>query len=152
MGNGGLQQQDAQESFNLFLRTLSSRLPALFPGGTNVVEEFMTGRFATERVCDEEGSDEREVTSETFNMLSCHISVEVNHLLAGLRNGLDEKITKHSAVLDRDAVFVRQSRISRLPAFLTVQEVRFCWKGNVSAKILRVRICIFELPIRCCVG
>lgn len=35
-----------------------------------------------------------------------------------------EQITKRSAVLDRDAVYTKKSKISRLPAYLAVEMVR----------------------------
>lgn len=71
---------------------------------------------------------------------------------------MQEQLTKKSSTLDRDAVYVKtvspdnkmfislivtgclfQSKISRLPAYLTIQFVRFCYKGKegVNAKILK---------------
>lgn len=52
---------------------------------------------------------------------------------------LQEQITKHSPTLGRDAVYTKTCRIKRLPAYLTVQFVRFFYKerGSTNAKILK---------------
>ncbi len=52
---------------------------------------------------------------------------------------LNEQITKKSPSLGRDAVYMKKSLISRLPAYLTVQFVRFQYKGKeaINAKILK---------------
>lgn len=50
-----------------------------------------------------------------------------------------EHITKMSQTLGRDAVYTKTSKISRLPAYLTVQFVRFYYKEkeSINAKILK---------------
>ena len=52
---------------------------------------------------------------------------------------MQEQITKHSPTLGRDAVYTKTCRIKRLPAYLTVQFVRFFYKerGSTNAKILK---------------
>lgn len=52
---------------------------------------------------------------------------------------LKETITKKSPSLDRDAQYTRISKISRLPAYLTIQLVRFFYKekNSINAKILK---------------
>lgn len=52
---------------------------------------------------------------------------------------LQEQITKQSPTLGRDAVYQKTSKISRLPAYLTIQFVRFFYKekGSINAKILK---------------
>lgn len=67
-------------------------------------------------------------SSETFNQLSCFISQDVKYLQTGLKQRLEEKITKRSEALGRDAVFTKSCRISRLPAYLSIQLVRFFYK------------------------
>jgi len=52
---------------------------------------------------------------------------------------LEEVVTKNSPLLDRNAEYTRKARIDRLPAYLTIQMVRFFYKqssGN-NAKILK---------------
>ena len=52
---------------------------------------------------------------------------------------LQEQMTKHSATLGRDAVYMKKMRVSRLPAYMTIQMVRFQFKQRdaVNAKILK---------------
>lgn len=53
---------------------------------------------------------------------------------------LNGTLEKMSATLNRNAVYTKASRISRLPAYLAVQYVRFYWKASAktNAKVLRV--------------
>ncbi|MEE6522353.1 hypothetical protein FKM82_020850 [Ascaphus truei] len=52
---------------------------------------------------------------------------------------LQDEITKHSPSLQRNALYIKSSRISRLPAYLTIQMVRFFYKEkeSVNAKVLK---------------
>ncbi|XP_017165376.1 ubiquitin carboxyl-terminal hydrolase 14 [Poecilia reticulata] len=52
---------------------------------------------------------------------------------------LQEEITKMSPTLDRNALYIKSSKLSRLPAYLTVQMVRFFYKEkeSVNAKVLK---------------
>lgn len=52
---------------------------------------------------------------------------------------LQEQLTKNSETLGRDAVYTKTSKISRLPAYLTVNFVRFQYKGKegINAKVLK---------------
>ncbi len=52
---------------------------------------------------------------------------------------LKESLTKHSPTLDRDAEYIKTMKVSRLPAYLTVQMVRFQFKQKdaINAKILK---------------
>lgn len=58
---------------------------------------------------------------------------------SGLNSRLAEAITKKSELLGRDCLYTKTSKISRLPAYLTIQFVRFFYKENnsTSAKILK---------------
>ncbi|CAM9517026.1 unnamed protein product [Lampetra planeri] len=86
-------------------------------------------------------SEEEEVTKgrETQMQLSCFINQDVKYLSTGLRGRLQEEITKRSATLNRDALYIKSSKVNRLPAYLTVQMVRFFYKEkeSVNAKILK---------------
>ena len=89
--------------------------------------------------CDE-SADELPVTNtESFLQLSCFISQDVKYLHTGLKLRLEERLTKNSSSLSRDAVYTKTSRISRLPAYMCVQLVRFYYKEKekVSAKVLK---------------
>ncbi|RWW24661.1 hypothetical protein GW17_00011045 [Ensete ventricosum] len=84
-------------------------------------------------------SSEETFENESVYALKCHISQDINHLHEGLRRGLKSELEKMSTSLGRSAVFSKESRISELPRYLTVQFVRFFWKreSNQKAKILR---------------
>ncbi len=95
--------------------------------------------------CPEEPVQE---TKEQVLRLSCHIDNNnnpINHLGEGLKISLDGDIEKHSPFLDRNCVYYKQSKVNKLPEYLTVHFVRFYWKKESSlagtkagkAKILR---------------
>ncbi|XP_015754897.1 PREDICTED: ubiquitin carboxyl-terminal hydrolase 14-like [Acropora digitifera] len=64
---------------------------------------------------------------------------DVKYMHTGLKSRLVENIEKKSATLGRDAVYTKTSKLSRLPAYLTVQFVRFYFKEKdaINAKILK---------------
>uniref|UniRef100_A0A8D0SCX6 Ubiquitin carboxyl-terminal hydrolase n=1 Tax=Sus scrofa TaxID=9823 RepID=A0A8D0SCX6_PIG len=86
-------------------------------------------------------SEEEEVTKGKENQLqlSCFINQEVKYLFTGLKLRLQEEITKQSPTLQRNALYIKSSKISRLPAYLTIQMVRFFYKEkeSVNAKVLK---------------
>jgi len=75
--------------------------------------------------CHEAPEETPTVSEERLLQLSCFINQDVKYLFTGLKNRLEEQITKHSSVLGRDAVFNKSTHLSRLPAYLTIQFVRF---------------------------
>ncbi|OXB58409.1 hypothetical protein ASZ78_007777 [Callipepla squamata] len=86
-------------------------------------------------------AEEEEVTKGKENQLqlSCFINQEVKYLFTGLKLRLQEEITKLSPTLQRNALYIKSSKISRLPAYLTIQMVRFFYKEkeSVNAKVLK---------------
>mmetsp|Transcript_19421 Transcript_19421/g.28118 ORF Transcript_19421/g.28118 Transcript_19421/m.28118 type:complete len:576 (+) Transcript_19421:64-1791(+) len=60
--------------------------------------------------------------------------VNVNHLSEGIALSLSGKITKHSEILNRDAVWTRTQRIARLPPVIVVQFGRFYWKATPDSQ------------------
>lgn len=85
-------------------------------------------------------------------LLSLSLAPDVKYLQSGLRSRLQETITKHSLQLGRDAVYRKECKISRLPAYLSTQFVRFQYKERAStnAKILKdikfpISLDVFEL-------
>lgn len=52
---------------------------------------------------------------------------------------MQEQITKMSPSLERDSVYTKTCKIKRLPAYLSIQFVRFFYKekGSINAKILK---------------
>lgn len=155
----GFAQQDAEEAWSQIITQLQQRLRISGTEGEQArkesswVNKYMAGEFTSTLECDEpaalEAGEEPATSKEAFLKLNCHIDSQTNHLIDGLHKGMTEKIEKKSAVLDRDAVYTKRSKISRLPKYLTVHFVRFFWKREVQkkAKIMRKVVFPHELDI-----
>uniref|UniRef100_A0A8K9WS37 Ubiquitin carboxyl-terminal hydrolase n=1 Tax=Oncorhynchus mykiss TaxID=8022 RepID=A0A8K9WS37_ONCMY len=89
--------------------------------------------------CTESEDEEPAKGKESQLQLSCFINQEVKYLATGLRLRLQEEITKLSPSLQRNALYIKSSKVSRLPAYLTIQMVRFFYKEkeSVNAKVLK---------------
>jgi ubiquitin carboxyl-terminal hydrolase 14 len=147
----GYAQQDAEEVWSQILTQLRQKLKvkdgangsATNPAEVSFIDKYLAGSFSSVTECDEPAArdaGEEPVKSEAgFLKLDCHISGTTNHLRDGILAGLEEKLEKQSAVLGRDAVYTKRSKISRLPKYLTVHFVRFFWKREAQkkAKIMR---------------
>lgn len=151
----GYAQQDAEEVWSQIVSLLREKLKmkgmvdgeadstAESAGDVSFIDKYLSGCFQTTLECDDPGAREAgEVAIEgtdTFLKLDCHISKDTNHLTDGILSGLEEKLEKKSATMDREAVYTKTSRISRLPKYLTVHFVRFFWKREAQkkAKIMR---------------
>lgn len=143
---GHYMQQDANECWVELIRMLQQKLPALKnkndKSTTNyksVIDQFFGGTFNIEWKCVESDNEEVTTTTESFLQLSCFISQDVKYMHSGLKNRMQEHITKHSPILGKDAVYTKTSKINRLPAYLTIQFVRFFYKekDKINAKILK---------------
>ncbi|KAK3331113.1 hypothetical protein B0H66DRAFT_598612 [Apodospora peruviana] len=159
----GYAQQDAEEVWSQIVSALKPKLmvkdgrqagegssgsasaPASF------FDKYMGGEFSSTLECDDpaarEAGEQPTSFKESFLKLNCHIDGQTNHLTDGISNGLKEKIEKKSQVLDRDTVYTKTSRISRLPKYLTVHFVRFFWKREVQKKAKIMRKVIFPLEL-----
>jgi ubiquitin carboxyl-terminal hydrolase 14 len=105
---------------------------------SSLIDQYMGGKLAVEMKCDESEDEPVTPSEESFLQLSCFISAETKYMHSGLVSKLSEKITKNSPTLARDAVYTKTSKIDRLPAYLTVQMVRFFYKTQgTNAKVLR---------------
>ena len=149
--HGEPQQQDANEFLTEFLRVLQQKLPLLnkpaAANGTaavsskysNLIDQYFSGTFACQMKCDEAAEEATTTQSESFLQLSCFISQDVKYLQTGLKLRLEEKLTKLSSSLARDALYTKTSRITRLPSYLCINLVRFFYKEKekVSAKVLK---------------
>ncbi|XP_066592024.1 ubiquitin carboxyl-terminal hydrolase 14 [Prorops nasuta] len=144
---GGFQQQDANECWTELIRMLQQKLPAKEnPNATSeqskprsIIEQYFGGTFDTELKCIESESEPPTKSKEDFLQLSCFISQDVKYMHSGLRNKMQEQLVKMSPTLNRNANYLKMSKISRLPAYLTIQFVRFFYKekGAINAKILK---------------
>ncbi|TAQ89835.1 hypothetical protein B7494_g1843 [Chlorociboria aeruginascens] len=149
----GYAQQDAEEAWSQIIQQLRQKLKVSDSASSgesssqsaqiSFVDKYFAGGFHSVTECDEQAAKdagEEPVTSEdVFLKLDCHISGTTNHLRDGILAGLEEKLEKKSLVLDRDAIYTKRSKVSRLPKYLTVHFVRFFWKREVQkkAKIMR---------------
>ena len=149
----GYAQQDAEEAWTQILSQLRQKLkiratPAPSSSSSaqdpkdaeeiSVIDKYLAGRFSSTLICDEpaaiEAGEAPTQTSDVFLKLDCHIEKETSHLRDGIMKGLTEKIEKRSPTLDRDAMYTKTSRISRLPKYLTVHFVRFFWRRDIRKK------------------
>jgi len=97
-----------------------------------------------------EAPDEAPTTrTENFRDLKCNISASTNYMVTGITDSLDQQIEKNSPSLNRSAVYTESSRIARLPAYLTVNMVRFFWRRELGkkAKIMRKVKFPFDLDV-----
>jgi len=79
------------------------------------------------------------IKTDNFVKLTCHIASQTNFLLPGLKEALEEPLSKKNETLGREAKYMRSSRVSRLPYYLTVQFMRFEWRADskMKAKIVK---------------
>uniref|UniRef100_A0A4W3K0Z1 Ubiquitin carboxyl-terminal hydrolase n=1 Tax=Callorhinchus milii TaxID=7868 RepID=A0A4W3K0Z1_CALMI len=160
-------QQDANECWIQIMRVLQQKLESseadtametdsenavASPKKKNFIDQYFGVEFETSMKCTE--SEDEDVTKgkETQLQLSCFINQEVKYLFTGLKLRLQEEITKHSPLLQRNALYIKSSKVQRLPAYLTIQMVRFFYKEkeSVNAKVLKdvkfpLMLDVFEL-------
>jgi len=138
-GEGGVwMQQDASECWTQVVRMLQHNSMSESEN-KSVIDQYFGVRLATSMKNDEnEEEPVVESSEESFN-LSCFITADVRYLQSGLMSKLTEKISKYSESLSRDATYTKTSRIDRLPAYLTIQMMRFFYKEKEgkNAKILK---------------
>uniref|UniRef100_A0A8C4E3K1 Ubiquitin carboxyl-terminal hydrolase n=1 Tax=Dicentrarchus labrax TaxID=13489 RepID=A0A8C4E3K1_DICLA len=146
-------QQDANECWLQMMRVLQQKLEPLeaeTPMETdtesgaastkkNFIDQYFGVEFETTMKCTESEEEEPIKGKESQLQLSCFINQEVKYLATGLRLRLQEEITKMSTTLERNALYIKSSKLSRLPAYMTVQMVRFFYKEkeSVNAKVLK---------------
>ncbi|XP_053960783.1 ubiquitin carboxyl-terminal hydrolase 14 [Anastrepha ludens] len=146
--NGTYRQQDANECWSELLKMLQQKIPASNDKaieGSNIkkynsfIEQYFGGSFEVKMSCTEAEDEEPTIAKEQFLQLSCFISTEVKYMHSGLKSKMKEQLIKRSETLGRDANYIRTSLISRLPAYLTIQFVRFQYKGKegINAKVLK---------------
>lgn len=131
--HGHLRQQDANELWVEFIRQFQQKLPDEF------VKKYFSGRFDVTLACKEAPDEPATKSTEEFYQLSCFLSQDIKYIHSGLKAKLVEEIVKNSPQLGRDAKYERRCALARLPAYLTIQMVRFFYKekDQVNAKILK---------------
>lgn len=137
---GGFQQQDANECWMELLKMLQQKTKAIDNDNSrNAVEQFFGIECETVTACVEAEGEEPTKGTEKHLQFSCFIDKDVKYLHTGLKNRLQESITKHSPSLSRDAEYIKTMGITRLPSYITIQMVRFHYKQKegVNAKVLK---------------
>jgi len=137
-------QQDAEECWTQIMISLSQKLPKIGskenPTLTNsAITQLFSGEM-TSTLKNTESEDEPVTTKvDRFEKLSCHIGNSTIFLIEGIKESLEENLTKNSATLGREAIYKKSSKISTLPFYLTIQFVRFFWKqgAQLKAKIVK---------------
>ena len=131
-------QQDAEECWSQIISILRTNVKPP-DSEKSFIDIYMSGAMTSTLSCDESSDEPVIHATEPFLKLACHIGITTNFMRDGILAALSEKIEKRSDMLDRNAVWTKTSRVSRLPKYLVVHFVRFYWKRdtNKKAKILR---------------
>lgn len=143
-------QQDANECWTEIMRMLQQKLPSVptkepseqasaSSKYTSFIDQYFGGTLDSTLKCIESEDEPETHLKESFLQLSCFISTDVKFMLTGLKQRMQETLTKYSSTLSRDAQYKKSSKISRLPTYLTIQFVRFFYKEkeSINAKILK---------------
>eukprot|EP01006_Ploeotia_vitrea_P023580 TRINITY_DN56112_c0_g1_i1.p1 TRINITY_DN56112_c0_g1~~TRINITY_DN56112_c0_g1_i1.p1 ORF type:complete len:497 (-),score=89.73 TRINITY_DN56112_c0_g1_i1:198-1688(-) len=139
-------QQDAEEAWTQLLQASVNSVPPA-ADGSNPVDNLFSGQSTIKWKCAESDNEPETTSSESWRKLQCHISTDSTTVELGLNEALTAKVEKRSAALDRDAVFLKEAKLTKLPEFLTVQLVRFCWKADVKKKAKILRPVVFPTTI-----
>mmetsp|Transcript_70229 Transcript_70229/g.117206 ORF Transcript_70229/g.117206 Transcript_70229/m.117206 type:complete len:249 (+) Transcript_70229:454-1200(+) len=84
---------------------------------------------------------------QRFGGLKCHINNQSSTLEMGLTESMSEKLTKNSPSLGREAVYLKESKLQKLPEYLAVHLVRFYYKADVKKKAKVVRPISFPMTL-----
>jgi ubiquitin carboxyl-terminal hydrolase 14 len=106
-------------------------------GGSDIIRDLFQVKLEVQLQCTETEESISE-TIQSFN-LKCNITADINHMHEGIHLGLVEDREKHSESLGRTAAWRGEARLADLPAYLTVQVMRFYYKVQQQqrAKIRR---------------
>jgi hypothetical protein len=114
--------------------------------GLDPIYDLFSVKTTAEMKCSE--TEERYVEETTSLNLKCNINAEVGHLTEGIKLALIEDREKMSEQLGRVALWKGSAKLARLPAYLTVQSMRFFYKveSQQRAKIMRA-VCILRFHL-----
>ncbi|CAD6887651.1 unnamed protein product [Tilletia laevis] len=155
---GGYAQQDAEEVYVCILNSLQSSLKGLPSPGSDAereqlrisskfVQQFMTGHMVIKRFSPEAPDEAPSYAKDPFTILQCNISGTTNEMTSGILDSLTQSIEKESSSLGRSAVYNEESRIDRLPSYLTTHFVRFFWRRDINKKTKIMRKVKFPLEL-----
>lgn len=146
--HGGYAQQDADEMWTQTISSLHSALQ--IPGdstGASFVDKYLATDLQQTLTCDEAPEEPPVVKTDRVFKLDCNISINTNYLISGIMDSFDQKIEKYSPSLGRTAVYTQKSRLTRLPANLTIHMVRFYWRADIQKKAKIMRKVKFPLDL-----
>jgi len=105
----------------------------------SAISQLFSGEMISVLSNKENPEEPKLTTTDAFHRLQCHIATNTLFLMEGLKTSFEEAITKQSPTLNREAQYIRTSKINRLPYYLTIQFVRFFWKQDkqLKAKIIK---------------
>lgn len=115
--------------------------PSSSPSPLRSVDDLFGLDLVTTLRCPESG--EEQVDSSHQYMMKCNIDQTVNNLFEGLQLALKEDREKSSDKLGRTVKWEGESRVARLPRYLTVQQVRFFYKREIQTKAKMLRAVAF---------
>ncbi|KAI5481140.1 ubiquitin carboxyl-terminal hydrolase 14 [Pseudohyphozyma bogoriensis] len=128
---GGYSQQDAQEAWSSILQAAK---PNLKLEGKGFVQNYLEGEIEKTLRTAEAPDEPATSTKEKFLDIKCNISSTTNYMINGITEAMDQEIEKNSPSLGRSAVYKEQTKITRLPSYLTVNLVRFYWRREIGKK------------------
>jgi len=137
-------QQDAEEAFGALMTSMKNALPSK-------IHDIFEIEIEEQLHCSESTEEPVVVKSDVVNKLVCNIRggsgavLTVDHMIEGLRLGLEDNVEKHSLLLQRNAIWMKKQRLASLPKYLCIQFMRFFWKPTpestdhtgVKCKIMR---------------
>jgi len=133
--NGVYMQQDAEECLSMILQSCRT-----IPGhvNDNIISDLLEGEYQVTSKCIENDEEPPETVPEPFVKLPCHITSETNFLHSALESSMKEHISKFSSTLQRETMYEKSRKISKLPYYSIVQFVRFFWRQDTN---MRAKIC-----------
>lgn len=124
--NGALRQQDAEECLSVLVDTFSRTMASEASEPTaDLMKSIFEIDLQSSLHCAKTG--EKGLVVETVNLLRCPISDGMDHLHEGLKNSMTTEIEKHSPLLGQNSIYKKDSKINKLPRYLTLQLARMDW-------------------------
>jgi len=136
--HGHLSQQDAEECWTRIIESLRNKV--LLPGTTDrkAIDALMQFELAvTAKPLDGTGEAVPQPSRKEL-VFKVHIDVNTNFLIGAMKRALSEEREKRDED-GNDALYKYDAKFARLPAYLTVQFVRFYWKRGTQKKTKIVR-------------
>lgn len=148
-------QEDAEELYSCVLQSCANVLKTNGSSGSNSSGNLIDDLFGIELetvYTNAEADEPTQTRQELSRKLLCNIqggigSVEkIDHMHQGLLLGLEGTVEKFSSKLQKNSIWKKTQRISKLPKYLCIQYMRFYWKalpddkesgGGVKCKIMR---------------